>query len=1163
MRIATLDLIRYGRFDGMALSFPRSTPDMHLVVGPNEAGKTTARAAVSDLLFGFAHNSPYSFRFESPQLRIGATLEGGERILEMRRRKGRAQTLLDASEKPLPDSALGAFVGDVNQAFFERMFSLDHRGLIEGGRALLDSSDDLGRMLFQSAAGIAGFGVALDQIEAEVDALWSPRRSEKRAYYAAETRYRTAEQALKDGVLRAKDFQDAIKGLEAAQKVNADVVAREVKARADHRRLSRLAATLPKLARLRQLLDDLDAYRTSPQLPADAATTLMQCEQEIANADQTIARHNGEIARLNDALEKLRIDDGLLHRAEDIEALSSLRQQTAKHAQDIVKQQTRVDQILRNVVTLSKEIGWGNLSEPEIRRRLPNRLVRANLQRLARRFDGLATRADQARRALTQHHDKIRESRAVLATLPPDPPSRALVEAIDFAHAVGDAVTAHTRLTRDARAAKSALDESLEALKPWSGTIEALRTLVPPKGPILDRLERRLDDAAADIKAAVKRRREFEDKLRQLELRASQIRRDESPVPQQAIIEARADRDHRWVELRRHLTEGSVTQALEAASPYKSSVAVADQRADQRFEHHEASVTLTKTLQDIEAVRVDIDAADGAIVAATQLREAAERELLTIFARIGLPVLSITEIRSWIKDRDAALKQARATEDQERSLGDFTDRIVSAAQGLERALGRDPASHEAASPVTLAAVVKAAARALEEQTGTWKERTILVRNIEAAAQEERTLVDTQSTADASLQAWQAEWKTALASAAMPADLPPAQVDTALNLMADVDKLLGEAHETRETRIDTMRRDLRNFESTTASILEVLAPELAVLPAAEAVRTLKERLDQMRANAAAAKTSNETLEIEAERAQEAAQNRQNAHARIVPLLEQSEAKDFVGLREAIVSSDARRALEAEVAGVRRALLEAGGGSSLPEIEQEAAGRDPDAIRTELDAAETMLTDLGNERQAAGSAITTAQARLEGMQGREAAIVIAEERQSALSDMSTAVERWAKLTVGARLLREAIDLYRDRKQAPLLLRAGQLFSVLTLGEFENLSIDYGRADHPTLVAVRRSGEVVTVDGLSTGTVDQLYLALRISAVEGYLETGAPMPFVADDLFINYDDERAMAGLRVLADLATKTQVLFFTHHVHLARLAAALPCAPISMTTISRV
>jgi uncharacterized protein YhaN len=78
-------------------------------------------------------------------------------------------------------------------------------------------------------------------------------------------------------------------------------------------------------------------------------------------------------------------------------------------------------------------------------------------------------------------------------------------------------------------------------------------------------------------------------------------------------------------------------------------------------------------------------------------------------------------------------------------------------------------------------------------------------------------------------------------------------------------------------------------------------------------------------------------------------------------------------------------------------------------------------------------------------------------------------------------------------------------------------------------------------------VPVEGMSEGTVDQLFLALRLAAVEEAVDAGSRLPFLADDLFINYDDDRSAAGLQVLAELSRKTQILFFTHHRRLLELA----------------
>jgi uncharacterized protein YhaN len=49
---------------------------------------------------------------------------------------------------------------------------------------------------------------------------------------------------------------------------------------------------------------------------------------------------------------------------------------------------------------------------------------------------------------------------------------------------------------------------------------------------------------------------------------------------------------------------------------------------------------------------------------------------------------------------------------------------------------------------------------------------------------------------------------------------------------------------------------------------------------------------------------------------------------------------------------------------------------------------------------------------------------------------------------------------------------------------------------------------------------------------------------------MPFVVDDILVNFDDQRAAATLGALAELSKKTQVIFFSHHGRLVELAQGL-------------
>ncbi len=98
------------------------------------------------------------------------------------------------------------------------------------------------------------------------------------------------------------------------------------------------------------------------------------------------------------------------------------------------------------------------------------------------------------------------------------------------------------------------------------------------------------------------------------------------------------------------------------------------------------------------------------------------------------------------------------------------------------------------------------------------------------------------------------------------------------------------------------------------------------------------------------------------------------------------------------------------------------------------------------------------------------------------------------------------------------------------------------------EYDERGHPVLVGIRSGGgEQVAVTGLSDGTADQLYLALRLAGIEQYLDVSEPLPFVVDDILLRFDDERSMATLKILAALAARTQVIFFTHHQHMVELA----------------
>lgn len=100
MKILSLDLIAYGPFTDTVIDLAAGTQGLHIVYGPNEAGKSSALRALRHLLYGIPERSPDAFRHPFAKMRIGAVLKSARGdVLEVLRRKGRGSTLRAADDK--------------------------------------------------------------------------------------------------------------------------------------------------------------------------------------------------------------------------------------------------------------------------------------------------------------------------------------------------------------------------------------------------------------------------------------------------------------------------------------------------------------------------------------------------------------------------------------------------------------------------------------------------------------------------------------------------------------------------------------------------------------------------------------------------------------------------------------------------------------------------------------------------------------------------------------------------------------------------------------------------------------------------------------------------------------------------------------------------------
>ena len=122
-------------------------------------------------------------------------------------------------------------------------------------------------------------------------------------------------------------------------------------------------------------------------------------------------------------------------------------------------------------------------------------------------------------------------------------------------------------------------------------------------------------------------------------------------------------------------------------------------------------------------------------------------------------------------------------------------------------------------------------------------------------------------------------------------------------------------------------------------------------------------------------------------------------------------------------------------------------------------------------------------------------------------------------------------------------RDSFVLYLNIEASQYITGITGGIYDSMSIDENLN-----VFLNTKTKLVPLENVSSGTMDQVYLALRLAAAKLLQGSGSGFPLIFDDSFTQYDDERLKTALEWLAS-AYGGQIIIFTCHRREAQMLRA--------------
>jgi uncharacterized protein YhaN len=1139
MRLARLAAPAFGPFTDFALELSDAGTDLHLIFGPNEAGKSSLLRAIGDLLYGIPARTADGFLHEYPDLRIAATLIGRNgNALSIQRRKGNKNTLLDAAGASLPDDALDGLLGVVDRDFFTTVFALDSDALRGGAEALLQGKGDIGEALF--SASLAGTPVhqVRAALEADAAALFDGRKTKGVSIRPLLGDHEQGLKASREATVRPEEWTRALDAVAeaGAERDRLDETIRQRDTRRDW--VQRCLDALPVIGALDEQEQQRAELPPLPDLSADFVDATEQALGARERARNRVADLEQATSRLQGRVENNTPDLGILDRAGEIESLHATLAVQREWRNERAALKTEQARLAEELAAGVRDLGIDGPPEAAESLRAEAEAV-LSLQASAKTLEDRMTEADAQREHLEERRQELRRVDDDLAAL-----------------TISDPTALRGALTRTEAAAQSAdrlpeLEQALAAaardcaarhqLLPGSPSDYAAACALPvPTASLLRQCAEEDRRIAADLARAEADADAADTAGRRLAAELDRLQRRGTLPTEQDLTEARSHRDRTWDQVLaawRHgePVEPAADDAL--AETYPRTVRAADKLVDQLRADADAVARAQNLRDQQQAAAEEAARAREAQADAESARADWQGRWQAIWTPCGISPGDPEQMQEW-REHWLALREAfGAWQSADAALTQSRDRIDQALSLLRPLLPDAPADD-------LPSLREAAMRrvsAADQASGARKQlqqRQRALRNDLEAQQSTLPALEQQEAAA------HGRWRADCRALGLPEE---ATAETVLALMERRNALVAryDHWQAQGRSLAERERQIADYEARVQALAEALALPVGSADAREGL--LWQALAEARARKTRHDQASRDLVDEQERLLAAKADLEQAERDVQDRLTRAAVVDERALAPLLDQLRREQALAVEIERRRQSLHPIARGEPLDAFIERVRGEDADGLAAERTGLDQAIEELRRERDQALRAWHDASAektRLERA-GEDAAAHL-QAAKNAAAHIRRDAGRYLRLKLAAHLLRELIERYRRESQGPLLARAGALFRRATANSFDGLGTAYADDDKPVLVGLRGDAEV-HVEGMSDGTRDQLYLALRIAAIERHLDQHEPMPMVLDDLLMTFDDHRCLAILPMLGELAGKTQILLFTHHRHLLDLA----------------
>ncbi len=1189
MRIQRLDLTRFGKFTDHSIDFgdrPNGEADLHIIYGPNEAGKSTLMAAWLDFLFGIPLRTTHNFKHDNATLQVGARLQLAQDELkdvarDFVRIKKKNSSLLGPDDNPVNEHELQTALGNIGRESYRTMFSLDDQSLEEGGNSILKSEGDLGKLLYSATSGVARISESLQTLHEQNDEFYR-RNARKGELKDLKEELHKLELERSRLDTQAGNYKKLVREHKEADSQYAELARELDKAKLEVEKLSDKANAYPRLRNLLQLQLQLSPMTNLPDAPDSWSQEVHELEKSRIQLNARQQTLDTELQRIENASSETQVDGIALSLLHELPALESAREKYIAGRDNLPELELALENSAKKIQATLANLD----SKPECP---PDSLLissslRGQLMGLIEQHPVLLSSNKAARKELrlieTRHNTLVQEfaqwegktdaqssEDQKTMSLSRQPKIDNLTAAI--------APYSHLEYSRQHRTAnmtadklERALKEQLAALHPWQGTTDSLLQMQVPHQSVLSNLKTQqldLSTRQSETDLALRNRKE---QLRRTEAEFQAFQK-QGLLDDSASAKLRLQRDQAWREHRATLSSSS-------ADAFEKAMRQDDTAQETRLRN-------TESLAKIGSLQRAISIAKEDVVAANNDDESIQTKLHEHHARLSKLAASLSpalekienveSLEAWLEARQRALQTAEEFNSAQSEKTAIEQEIKQACDTVSSALLA--ADIQPTPPITntitttiaatatenlalLDSLIRSATTSIEHERSLSGLRNELDNVQQQLAIRQHTLEETEHD----LAQWQSDWKHTCGSTWLADSvagraklhersesdvvLPsPGSVNSVLQDLEKLQILLTQQNELKG-RFQQQQGVISSFEDKLAVLAQSLELDTELLSTEELYSTIKHQIETANADQQALTKLQKQIEgLQLEQSENKASlktTEQNAqkmtdHFSVDSLHEVAEK-----LRELKQKSELQARVEAE----KIELLQILSLSTLEEAQSQLDGLDHAQARLDIEELKRGIDDLNQQLQESHAFRERAREAIANVGIDDQAAILNEQKTSLSLHIKDKASQYLQRHLGLMAANNALQAYRDRHRSSMMEKASEAFATISDGAYLRLD-SRQQSGSDVLIAINKDGGSQVSDQLSKGTRFQLYLSLRMAGYLEYVESRQSVPFIADDIMETFDDKRSSQTFRVLGDAARHGQIIYLTHHQHLCDIA----------------